>query len=515
MPNWFTASRRAPAAQIAGRVADSDGKPVAGARVQPFAVRMRGEKPFGPQVISDADGQYSIGVKRSAENGAARPNIRVAVLDAESHELTSSSVRYGVETNGSIDLTLQNRVGRPSEFERYAEAVKPLLDGVKLFDAITADVAFLAGDTGIPASHLQGLVEASLRAGTANDASADAGVFPPDVWYGWKSAGFDLAPGSLWQRPTDELIDALRTAVDTASVPARITDDLETIRTQIDEVKLDIVLQAPAPGTTAGLGNLLATVPVPLDLSQRRVIAGAVTELRPDDPQLVERIAAIPGFNGDASGVARALRLGELTAGHLPMVEALQSRLKATDDSEGTLSPLAALSEDEWLDLAYTHGTPDAEAIDPVAYADRLATVVEEQHPTAALAAHLLEGRGLARQPVLADVGAFLRDNPTFDIATANVDALDQAKLDGVADRDRLQQGLVALQLLNTLGARWDEAATLFENNVSSPPDILAAGPTQLTALLEGQIPAQRVAELYGQVEDLHNNTFAGFTEGP
>jgi hypothetical protein len=55
----------------------------------------------------------------------------------------------------------------------------------------------------------------------------------------------------------------------------------------------------------------------------------------------------------------------------------------------------------------------------------------------------------------------------------------------------------------------------LFENNVSSPSDILAAGPTQLTALLEGQIPAQRVAELYGQVEDLHNNTLAGFTEGP
>jgi hypothetical protein len=165
---------------------------------------------------------------------------------------------------------------------------------------------------------------------------------------------------------------------------------------------------------------LLATVPVPLDLSQRRVIAGAVTELRPDDPQLVERIAAIPGFNGDASGVARALRLGELTAGHLPMVEALQSRLKATDDSEGTLSPLAALSADEWLDLAYEHGTPDAQGIDPVGYADRLATVVEEQHPTAALAAHFLEGRGLARQPVLADVGAFLRDNPTFEIATGS-----------------------------------------------------------------------------------------------
>src|SRR5205823_211679 len=95
---------------------------------------------------------------------------------------------------------------------------------------------------------------------------------------------------------------------------------------------------------------------------------------------------------------------------------ALQLRLRREEDSEGTLRALAAVQPDEWLDLTYTHGTPEGRAITPVAYADALAASVEHQYPTAALAANLMEGRRLAQLPGLVNINRFLRENPSFDI---------------------------------------------------------------------------------------------------
>ena len=99
-------------------------------------------------------------------------------------------------------------------------------------------------------------------------------MFPADVWYGWRATGVDAE--ALWQRPTAELVAVQREAGERGIVPARTEDELESIGAQIELLKLDHVLEAPAPGTTARLGELLATARVGLDLSQRRAIAGAV-----------------------------------------------------------------------------------------------------------------------------------------------------------------------------------------------------------------------------------------------
>ena len=86
---------------------------------------------------------------------------------------------------------------------------------------------------------------------------------------------------------------------------------------------------------------------------------------------------------GDRGGVARTLRLGALTGGHVPLAHALQRRPQFSDERTGTLLPLAALRPDEWLDLAYTHGTPNGLAMTPAAYAEALSASVERQYPTA------------------------------------------------------------------------------------------------------------------------------------
>ena len=499
---------------ISGQVRGSDKLPVAGARVRAYVVRLRNEEPLGAEVITDADGQYRIRTGRARDGDREpRPNIRVAVVDRAGVEQVSSAVRFGIGANGPIDLMLPPGPGRASEFERYSAALAPVLQGMPLVEAGALDGAFIAGATGIPNVDLARLVEASARADAQGAAGEEASSLPVEVWYGWQREGLDVEPAELWGRPTDELLDALRRAVDGGVVPARIAEDLEGVGARIEQLKLDHVLQMPVLGTPATLGDLLGTLATPLDLDQQRAIAGAVSDLRPDDSQLVERIGRVTGFDGDPAAVARTFRLGALTGGDLAMTGALQSMPALAEDTQGSLAPLAALRPDEWLDLAYAHGPSDGPATTLVDYADGLAAAVEEQYPTAALAAHLSDGRRLGRQPLVAQVGTYLQQHPRFDIATADVRAIgEQAALDGIPAHEQLVEGLHALQRLHVLEATWEESATLLENDVASPHTVIAAGPGQLTAMLDGQIAPDRVAELSHRALDLHNDTFGAFT---
>ena len=224
---------------IVGTIRDGDGLPVAGALVRAFAVRLRDEEPLGGEVATDAAGSYSIATGPPDHGDEAVRNVRVAVFDQAGHELASSPVHFGVEGTGAIDLTLPNGSNRVAEFERYVAALAPVLQDISLSDANAADSAFLVGATGIPAADLEGLVDASVRA-------AEPSALPAEVWYAWHRQGLLLEPGELLQRPTEELLGALRRAVDTGVVPAQIADDLDSIGARIEQLRLGDT--GPLPG---------------------------------------------------------------------------------------------------------------------------------------------------------------------------------------------------------------------------------------------------------------------------
>jgi hypothetical protein len=214
---------------------------VAGALVRAFAVRLRDEEPLGSEVATDTAGSYSIATEPINNGaGAARTNIRVAAFDEAGHELTSSPVHFGVEGTGAIDLTLPTESNRVSEFERYVAALTPVLQDVSLSDANATDSAFLVGATSIPAADLEGLIEASTRA-------AEPSALPVEAWYAWHRQGLPPEPDELLQRPTEELLGALRRSIDTGVLPARIEDDLDSIGARIEQLKLGHT--GPAPGT--------------------------------------------------------------------------------------------------------------------------------------------------------------------------------------------------------------------------------------------------------------------------
>jgi hypothetical protein len=491
---------------IVGEIRDSDGKPVPGAIVQAYSVRLRGEDRLGEPVRTDDEGRYVIPLRPDGVREAPA-SVRIAVL-AEEGEIVSSPVHFRGDWQDAIDLTLPPAEPPPSEFDRHVAALEPALDGVPLVEATHRDAGFLARATGIPDADVAAMIDAYANSRPPVGGADEPPLAPPEAWYGWHWAGLDVTPAGLDARPADELIGALGRAVDAGIVPTWIVDELPAIRTRIEDVKLDLVLDAPVPGSSASLRLLLDTVPARPSREQQRAIAAVAPDLRPDDPRLVERIAAVPGFEGDAAGVARALRLDAVTGGHVSMVGALQSLL--ADEREGTLRPLVAADVDTLVDLAYTHGSPDP-ALSPVDYAELIAAIVQKLYPTAALAAQLERGDRLARQPLLAEVPAFLRNNPGFELATANVHAVDHFALDGVSDRESLRDGLLALQRLNALGATLDESAALLENEISGPHEILAAGPGQLVEILGRDLGDDRVAELHRGAEELHDVTLGTF----
>jgi hypothetical protein len=500
---------------VSGHVRNVDGNPLAGLTVKAYDSNHRRKNLLLGEGLTTEEGLFAIPytAKQFRQFEKPRADLFVSVFKSDKQLLETSPIRFRAEAVETIDFIIDREEYRsPSEYERLMTELNPFLK-----DDLTAEeIEYLARKIGIDRRHIAWLVQArklaqEIQLTTEKGASSQA-------FYSWFRLDLLTLPTDLrafWALSTDILITTLKTAVEQRIVPSNISASLDEISAHIEQIKLDSVLHAPALGLAVNLSDLLATLPEPLNPSQQHAIAATVAELRPEDPKLAERIKSIPGLEGDANRVARTIRLGALTNGHLPLTQALQSRLRNADEHGETLLPLAALPLYQWIDLAHAYGVSEKTTLTPVAYAKALASNVERLHPTATLAANLTNGRRLANQPILAEVGTFLQDNPDFDIVTANLNTLSkQAEPDRVlaSKHKQVVEGLRVLQRMHVLEASWEESATLLENDIYAPHQLLAAGPAQLTALLDGQIAPERVAALHQRAEDLHDLTLAVFT---
>jgi hypothetical protein len=524
---------------VKGQVTDASGKPAGGVVVRAFDRDLRRCEPLGEQVITPEDGSYKIHYSRSQFVRAEQKSnayLVVRVFRAEDGSqdppvLAESETLFNAPAAAEVNLQLKATAYDRSDYERLVEAILPRLIGqatdggnLPLTELTADDIDFLSRDTGIEDDHIRLLVEAAKLADDAAastranssvqksaqvEASRSSAISPP-VFYGWFRLGLPTVAKDLWKNSTDELMKKLVAAIAQRLIPAISAADQKLIRQAIEQLQQEQLLQDPLPGSQAGLGDLLGTMPSSPDPNQQRALASAMGNLQPDDPRLVEKIGAVAGFDGDAAAVARTLRLGNLTGGQIALTKALQGRLQDAKDADGSLRPLAAIPADEWIDLAYTHVTPDEGGPAPDELAIGLSAQVERQQPTAALARQLGDGSALSQHPLLTDVGTFLTNNPTFDIVSANLNAVqDEPKLQGVGDPEQLVRGLRALQRFNSLGASWSDTATLMQNELYSPQHLLDAGPAQLSEMLDGQLPPERIAALHDQAEELHNVTFA------
>jgi Tc toxin complex TcA C-terminal TcB-binding domain/Neuraminidase-like domain len=487
---------------VRGRVTDAGGRPAAGTLVVAVDVDLRSETELG-RVTAGDDGTYEIAytAEQLGRAGKQAADLVVRALRAaDGGLLAASPVLFGAQAVETVDLVLPVPDDAPSELERYLALLEPVLHGMQAAELGDADVDFLAAATGVAREHLAALAAAARReAGDAADPHLDGGArIPAGVYYAWFRQGLPADPAALWARGDDELAAALTAALDQRLVPRSLGDLVPTLGELAGRRRLAERLRPTPDGAAAGLGDLLATMPQPLDRQRQVSVASILADVRPGAPELGARLEAAGLSHAEAIGVQRTLLLGDLTLGHAPLVRALQERVAADDDT--SLRALAAVPGDRWLDLAYAHGTPDpgSDGLDAAGYAASLERRVEALHPTATLAAELAAGRLVVARPGFGELGAFLTDNPTLELVGTPVETIAaEASFDHVEDKDQLVEAVRQFQRLKALDASWRESGVLLNVGVGSARELVALGRDRLEDAVAGQLGPDRLDELH------------------
>ena len=171
-----------------------------------------------------------------------------------------------------------------------------------------------------------------------------------------------------------------------------------------------------------------------------------------DDPEFGKRLHAARLSGEEARQVEQTVRLAQLTGFHYPVLTALQPVV--AEDQDASLRGLAAMGPDDWLDLAYAHGSPGGSPPAPFAYAARLQASVEELHPAATLVARLERGSLRFGHPGIDDARDFLARDPGFDLIGADLGALPEGENEITAAGVDALRMLRGLKRLGTYGAR-------------------------------------------------------------
>ena len=496
---------------LTGQVADANGRAVAGAHVRAFSVALRGEDPIG-EAVTGPDGRYAI-------SGDRARSVRVGVYDDLGQQLAASSARFPAGKVEDVNLVIP--VADPSsEYERYLTQLKPVLGGIPLRELSQADAEFLSGDTRIPAAHIGDLAEAARRSAAETPSpSPDLPLLPAEVWYAWQRSGINTNPGTLWQRPTDELIATLQTAADRGVVPPAVADRIEELRPRIRALRMDHLLDRPPVPGGGALRDLLASAPEPLSLPDQRIVAEVLTDRRPPADRLAGDLAQAGLSSTQSAAVARTLRLAELVDGHVPVVAALQPVA-----GDGTsLRELATLAPENWLDLAYRYQVPATPLADVAAapgvppplmneagYAAQMRERVEALHPTATLRARIQDGSVTLPMPGGNLVGPFLAANPDFDVVTTPIDEfLDELPPEADLERSRLGPALRAVRRLQAVASSWDQVAALMDLGLESSSHIAAVEPARLAAGLDGRVHADEACAISARAAAVQDTTAA------
>lgn len=532
------------------RYTDPDNSPAPGIRVAAVDMDLRSETVLG-EAVTGIGGGYEITytaeqfrraekggadlVMRalgSVEPGAAEPTVadpdatvplRLARLDSTPTVLAASPILFNAGPIATVDLLVPGVDDGLSEFDRYLADVVLVLDGLSQLDLHDGDMAFLAGETGIPRERIVWLVAAVRAEGDMAMPSpvgprpGDGPLIPAGAFYAWFRKGLPSDRAALFARPVDELIGVVKDAVVGRIAPRSLVDQLDRLAEVIRVGRLDHVLRPAPEGAPATLGDLLASMRSPLDPERRRAVAEVAGEVSPSDEQFAVRLEKAGLSAGQVAEVKTTLRLGDLTLRHAPMVNRLQDI--AGQEANGTLRPLSTLRPDQWLDLAYDSGPPalsgpDGSKLDEAGYARLLRERVEELHPTATLGARLADGSLPLDLPGAAELPGFLRGHPDFDILDADIPAfignLDPGSL--AVDPDALTSSLQAIQRVKTLGTTWQETAALVNAGRHSHLGLVEVGLRQLQDELHEQIDPARVTQLQVQAYAAHDLTLTAMS---
>lgn len=221
---------------VQGTVRRENQRPLPGAIVRAFDKDLRQEQLLG-KTSTNNEGFYKIPYSRDQFRRAEKRNadLIVRVFHPNSPDLCLGvselifNAKRVQEVDLSVDLTIL------SEYEKYLAALDPVLENVPIAELTKKDIAFLSGETGMPAQRIELLVTAA-RLGKKTE-------LPPAAFYGFARMDLPITLSDLLDQDTQILRKALETALERNIIPGALQKDLDRILerlTQLREVDVGI-----------------------------------------------------------------------------------------------------------------------------------------------------------------------------------------------------------------------------------------------------------------------------------
>ncbi len=512
---------------VKGQVRDENNRPLTQHMVRAYDQDLRKSQKLG-EAWTDHDGRYRIAYSSDrfckAEKG--RADLVTIVFNADDDELSRSSVLFNAPAEATIDHVIAGELSTESEYERVVKEVTLLLSGqgikggdLTIGQLTLEDIVFIANDTGLPAGSISYLVQAVIAAGSfpvstiasSHNEKHCAPDIPAEVFYGWFRKGLPTDLSALWAQPEVVLVNTLKTAVAEAIIPQISESHFDELIATIADLTIAQVLKPAAEGEPGSLGDLLSTMPDRLSSEKERIAAAVLRDCTLTDEGFGHRLKKEGFHNEEIANLRITRKLGTLADNHTALIKDLQA--KRPTGLETSLRYLAALSPFDWMELVDAHGPAPGATGDLEDYALELERRVEEQHPTAVLAARVQSGSLELKGDSVNAAAEFLHQYPTLELKQQNVIAYLNDHTDDLEEPERahLAKGLQQIQRIQKLTRDWREAGVLLNKGFDSSLAIIRYGEDGFVEAAGTELSPGRAAEIYGNAQLTHDTTVATF----
>ncbi len=492
---------------IKGRISLEDGTPATGLTVQAFDRDLRHEQILG-KCLSDKKGFYRIKYDRSKFKRAEKESadIVVKVFAAEGALLATSPVLFNAPKEAEIDLTIPASVLRPpSLFEAIGNAIKPLLDELKITELEenekTQDISFLAGETGLAKRDVARFVLAFKLAELAKK------ILQPEFW-------FVLLGGSFYQfseeRNLDEQLSAIlnrfpilderavRKALNRGFNLNEIPDDLKKMQEKWIKVFFEFVAEHQiSKASQANFVKLALQNAGIKDRKKQKRFALLFNRYKTFSTDCLNALEKEGKFEkAEIENLHATFALSQFAQGNLSVVKQIQKKFHIHRPDE--ISTLARLSEKEWSDLIKEveneiempslPETPHNEAKRFTAeiYAKTLARQIRTAFPTSAFCGDLDRAKGhnqIKGIRHIEQLSQVLDRHTDFDFLHTPIDSFLEKSLHPslghLVKNEDFRLELKAIQRVFKLAPSLDAVDALLADNLHSAQQIYRIGESQ------------------------------------
>lgn len=497
---------------VRGTVTTADGQPIRGAIVRAFDRDLRKEPPLGDPAETNDQGEYVIPytvADFSSGDVPSAPTPKLIVRAFKGDQQIGDDVSRPQPTRDEV-VDFKSSAPVLSEWEKLSTGIMPLLKGqgekdqrLPPWEVNDGDLDFITEETGLEREKIR-LWARAFTVSRDTEAATPPVAVTSAIFYGWFLQGLPLDGYTLLERPTLELITAIRKSIEANFVPWTLSDRLEELEATLNRLRAARALEPAPEGTPSSLGDLLGTLPSEQMLSRDQQLTVARLSHEHGHTEEFWTRAEAAGLSNAIPALKRTLALGELSVGHARVVQALQTKSDA--ERPESIEFLTTLEPIDWIELVFEHGAPSGSGLDRDAYIERLQSEVEAKFPTQMLGKQLQKKLGESESFPTGKVVDFLKANPDFDLRKRHVEPY----LNELDNRDdSLREGLLRLGRIHALTANARETMALHDAGFGSSTQIVSEGKPAFMLKVGHQLSAERAEQVFAAAEHVMTTVVA------